>query len=181
MPPHAKQMSLIFDESSVQSAFPPITRKSLTSSSSSSSSKPSKSVSFNQSVRVQKVLHIRDYTKEEIASSFYSSSEMSCIKRDTKEAVQKLETLGIRKCRTALVNFCTRGLEQRTREGAKLRSQNKVTSVQTVIEEQKRQKSQGVCDPNRLAFVYLSESRHCLAMAQETGMDDEEESKEFGL
>jgi hypothetical protein len=171
MPPHAMHTTILLDDESHQTTpyFVPVTKRK--SRVLTNKEKAAKSVSFKKSVKVQRVLHVADYTKEERTATWYTESEVAAMKEHTKESAKILDTLGLRKC-AANTDFCCRGLEQQTREGSKRRSQHKIRAIQVVLLEQKLQKKSGVPDPHNLAFLYLSESRHCQVLAHEMGKED---------
>jgi hypothetical protein len=170
MPPHAMHTTMLLDDESHQTTpyFAPVTKRK---SRVLTNIEPAKSVSFKKSVKVQRVLHVADYTKEERTATWYTESESAAMKQHTKESAKILETLGLRKC-AANKDFCGRGLEQHTKDGSRRRSQHKSRAIQVVLLEQKRQKKSGAADPYNLAFLYLSESRHCQVLAHETGEED---------
>ena len=57
--------------------------------------------------------------------------------------------------------LCSRGLEDRTPHGARRRIWNHARAFSAVHREQKRQKDDGVCDPEKLADAYRCYSTSC--------------------
>ena len=177
--PHMKQSSSLDDEgfcyvpcsrtSDVQKPRVSITSKSTTAR---------LSVTFQRSVKVHRGLHLLDYTREEVAASWYSRTEMSAMKQDVKEAANTLETLGFRKCH-ADPNFCVRGLEIRTTAGSRARIQSKISARQVVMQEQQRQLKEGRVNPKYMAILYITDCRDSQVLAQEAGMDDEHEVQQL--
>ncbi|VEU33365.1 unnamed protein product [Pseudo-nitzschia multistriata] len=55
-------------------------------------------------------------------------------------------------------SFCTRGLECRTRDGARIRARNKLRTRAAVLAEQEFQREEGVSDPEFLAMASMDES-----------------------
>jgi hypothetical protein len=137
-----------------------------------------RSVAFNRSVKVHLGLHLVDFTREEVAASWYSRTEMAAMKQDAKVAAKTLETLGLRKCH-ADPNFCVRGLEIRTTAGSRARMQSKISARKTVMQEQRRQLSEGRVDPKYIAVLYMTDCRDSQVMAHELGIDDEHDVKQL--
>lgn len=69
-------------------------------------------------------------------------------------------------------SHCTRGLEYRTRDGARRRQMNKLNALHSVLEEQERQRILGVDDDVALAYVYIEMSSHCADAALSLGLED---------
>jgi len=73
-------------------------------------------------------------------------------------------------------DHCFRGLEYRTREGARRRQTNKITAITAVLDEQDRQIYEGIWDPEALADVYRQNSAHCIDSAFLLGLRDEQDT-----
>lgn len=67
---------------------------------------------------------------------------------------------------------CCRGLEHRTARGATSRSQRRRVSCQMVLDEQRQQKSDGVCHPEEIASMYAWECRQDQEVAYQRAMED---------
>ena len=175
-------------------------RSVLTSSNhnkSNKSSKTKKRVTFVPKARVYPVLHIQEYTNEEMKSTWYNKDDMVCMQSEIKEIVNTYIHEGLRKCLSKYE--CIRGLECRFPQGSKSRSDNKRASRQAVILEQSKQRSNESgagattttkttkstttskasikkhLDENQIALVYMLETRHCQVSAHEIALEDEEE------
>jgi hypothetical protein len=179
MGPQMKQSSNLDDEDfcyvpSLRTSDVNTTRGSITSKSTTKR----RSVAFNRSVKVHRGLHLVDFTREEVAASWYNRTEMSAMKQDAKVAAKTLETLGLRKCH-ADPNFCVRGLEIRTTAGSRVRMQSKISARKVVMQEQQRQLNEGRVDPKYIAVLYMADCRDSQVMAHEFGMDDEHDVKQL--
>ena len=169
-------------------------RSVLTSSNhnkSNKSSKTKKRVTFVPKARVYPVLHIQEYTKEEMKSTWYNKDDMVCMQSEIKEIVNTYIHEGLRKCLSKYE--CIRGLECRFPQGSKSRSDNKRASRQAVILEQSKQRHRNESgtatttkttknatikkhlDENQIALVYMLETRHCQVSAHEIALEDEEQ------
>jgi hypothetical protein len=137
-------------------------------------------VSFARRVRVKKTLRKADYSKEECEATWYDEEELSEIR------LTNLVTAGLFKNGTHFLNgdkACTqRGLERmvlnedsHTNEPTSKDLQ--LVSTTAVLREQKVQKIQGSCDPERLANVYSEVARDSLEKALVRGMIDAKEAE----
>ena len=136
-----------------------------------------KSVSFHKSVRVQPVLHVKDYTKEEFAATWYSKSEIVAIRDVIVKAIKEMEAGGATTAETKRAQFLHnrfRGLETRTAKGSSMKGESRMLSKTVVLQEQKRQRQLNISDPDYLALLYKQNSQISKVMAQEMAMDDEE-------
>ena len=75
--------------------------------------------------------------------------------------------------------FCTRGLEFRTRAGSQIRSRNKMRCKVAVLNEQDIQDEEGIHDQELLSFASMSESRTVREEALQRGLDDERCIQEY--
>jgi hypothetical protein len=133
---------------------------------------PSKSVSFNESVRMKRVRHISSYTKEEVEACWYDNFEMSAMIQSIKDGVKQLEARNQRCMDNRPSDLHTRGLEHRTASATKIRSQRRNAARDSVLREQLRQRGGGVTNLERIAEAYALECRHSQDMARKMGMMD---------
>lgn len=126
---------------------------------------PPKNVSFAAVVTTRTVIHIKNYTSEEAASTWYSREELQNIK---SEARVTANSSGM--CQN---NACIRGLEAKTLEGATVKRQNRMDARAAVYFEQEAQEEEGFSDPDAIADVYFEYSERCKAEAQMIGYRDE--------
>jgi hypothetical protein len=123
--------------------------------------KPKKSVSFSESARMKKHIHINNFTQEEIDACWFPEAERSQSRQEidyTIELMTRGEDIDASK-------YCTRGLECRTPQGAATKNQNKVDAWDTVMDEQDRQFSIGIIDIDSLSMAYIQSSRSCQVSA----------------
>lgn len=132
-----------------------------------------KAVRFYEVVSIRSTTHYRDMTSHEIASAWFSRSEMNEIKRNMAIEIKHM-TLG-----KPFPEGTTRGLEFRTREGSNRRKANKLNSIHAVLDEQDVQLMRGECSPEALRSVYLEHSLKCLSESQSLAKDDEIEVLRF--
>jgi hypothetical protein len=137
-------------------------------------------VSFARRVRVKKTLRKADYSKEECEATWYDEEELSEIR------LTNLVTAGLFKNGTQFLNgdkACTqRGLERMVPNDDKHTNEPtskdlQLVSTTAVLREQKIQKIQGSCDPERLAAVYSEVAMESLEKALARGMLDAKEAE----
>eukprot|EP00980_Cylindrotheca_fusiformis_P028294 scaffold22589_cov138-Cylindrotheca_fusiformis.AAC.57 len=116
------------------------------------------------------VLHVRDYSHDELRSTWFSLEELKEMKRSSKRVIQ--DTIRGAK------GYCLRGLEGRTNEQAKWRRKQKKADVRfSVLTEQAKQKYMtGTTDQERIATVSLRCTKHCRHEAERVGLQDEKEA-----
>ena len=114
-------------------------------------SRTTKHVSFHQNVYVAFHIHVKDFTADEVERTWYSHSEIKEIKHDCAETVRRMSEGSFS---AEDENFCTRGLEYRTKTGSQSRQRNKFTSWDAVFLEQDRQWRKGIFDGETLSRAY---------------------------
>ena len=139
-------------------------------------------VSFKPTVVVHKKgLHLNDYTDEEIASSWYTSEEQEEMRKDIQRAVALLNKRQLRtgtatgtttKREERMVQYCSRGLESRTRLGAREKFGRRQVTRKAVLDAQ--DVYQGAVDKEaRIAQVYSQHTKQATRAAYVRGLQDE--------
>eukprot|EP00339_Tiarina_fusa_P015516 CAMPEP_0117003402 /NCGR_PEP_ID=MMETSP0472-20121206/4729_1 /TAXON_ID=693140 ORGANISM="Tiarina fusus, Strain LIS" /NCGR_SAMPLE_ID=MMETSP0472 /ASSEMBLY_ACC=CAM_ASM_000603 /LENGTH=208 /DNA_ID=CAMNT_0004704029 /DNA_START=87 /DNA_END=713 /DNA_ORIENTATION=+ len=131
-------------------------------------------VGFTPLVRVIKVLHLNDFGGDEIDACYYKKSDFERIKADLKLTVRLMQ-LG--KLEEDSLDYCRRGTEYRSPEGARRRARNKEAARDALLDEQDLQWDNFVFDPDVLASVYHEASRECGLEASRLGLRDEDEAR----
>jgi hypothetical protein len=121
-----------------------------------------KSVCFNPVVYGRSVLHINDYSDDELRSQWYTDLEY----QDFKAEIRTTVLLMMRGSSLILGNgeqYCAHGLESATRDGSRKKRRNKLHARSAVIDEQELQNARGhqECDDQMLARIYFDCTRHC--------------------
>ena len=120
-------------------------------------------------------LHINNYSDEEIKSTWFNQEELQRIREKADRTIGLME-------QDRYINSrkdCTRGLECRTRYGARQRRQNTKNARTTVLHEQDIQRYDGNIDIERLAFVYAYVSSQSYIAARMAGESDEKYAREL--
>mmetsp|Transcript_4318 Transcript_4318/g.4761 ORF Transcript_4318/g.4761 Transcript_4318/m.4761 type:complete len:270 (+) Transcript_4318:147-956(+) len=114
--------------------------------------KKSKSVRFFPHVTVREVLHVNEYTDEEVYLSWYRRSDFQKMKQSFILIIQKLEN-GCWPGDT--LHETARGLEHRTREGSQRRKLRKLKGLMAVLDEQERQWMERTKDVEKISRSYM--------------------------
>jgi hypothetical protein len=95
---------------------------------------PTKSVSFNTRVQLRLAIHINNYSTKARKAAFYTEKDYMDFLRDAKKTAKLIESGVVLRDN----NFCRRGVESMTKDGAALRQTNrkKGTPNCTVVREQ---------------------------------------------
>lgn len=125
---------------------------------------------------VHDILPLCEYTTEEIQSCWFQRAEYNSFKRNS------LITLGLNRSGQLAPEdseHTMRGLECRTRECTEARRMTRYYAACAVLEEQARQKSLGIWDPEALSESYHAISWHAMYDAHTQGMADEQDIQAF--
>jgi hypothetical protein len=136
-----------------------------------------RTISFSPDVTIHEILHLFNYSPEEIKSTWNSRTEILAFKKENKTAVQNMALLGD----DDDDDGCFRGLEGKTPLGVMRKRQNKAHGRWAVLWEQKQQRETGFWDPEAIADAYYDCTEHCQASAQMLGFRDEQDAKEAAL
>ena len=154
----------------------------------SSTLKPIRSIKFCKKVRVQPTLHVRDFTKSELQTTWYSQEEIATIRQRTKDMMKMLQQaqeshkLGNKHQEDIINKYCIRGLEHRTRKGMKAKATSRMMGWDAVLNEQARQKefgfggfrSSGGGGEESIAHLYKQTTAFAIEMALQRAKEDED-------
>ncbi|KAG7351110.1 hypothetical protein IV203_010470 [Nitzschia inconspicua] len=133
-----------------------------------------KSVRFHSRVRFKNVKHIDDYTDREYFATWYAEEDLQEIFNHCVDTVRKMVN-------GFVLNeddgYSPRGLEYKTPTGAKIRKENKARGIRIVLDEQERQRIEGVIDPERLAKLYSDAAADSRRAYRLMAMKDQEEAR----
>jgi hypothetical protein len=135
-------------------------------------------VAFTSMVRVMGVLHLDDFSDEEVQACYCDDTEFMSMKTDVK-VTAKLVEMGDLPNDTS--NYCRRGTEYRTGEGARRRLFNKKGGRDVVFDEQDAQWDCDIFDQDAIASLYVAATRHCQIEAHRLALQDEREAREVHL
>mmetsp|Transcript_2084 Transcript_2084/g.4920 ORF Transcript_2084/g.4920 Transcript_2084/m.4920 type:complete len:190 (-) Transcript_2084:39-608(-) len=110
------------------------------------------SVTFHERVTVYLVPHALELDDDEFAASWYQKDEFQTIRQDMHAAVKALSNGTFTSDND---DQCKRGLEPRTKQGSRRRRIKKQYARVSVLEEQERQRSLGINNPEALRKAYI--------------------------
>jgi hypothetical protein len=117
--------------------------------------------------------HIADMDGKEVSAIWYQKREYEAIRSKTLPILHKMKKGD--KIRESSNKQTVRGLEKRTRLGARHFQKNRTEAVNAVLTEQYDQRCEGVQDDEHLAEVYSNASSQSHDEAYELGLKDEAE------
>jgi hypothetical protein len=135
-------------------------------------------VVFTEMVTVTHVLHLEDFTDEEFKASFYDITELESIKTELNLTAELVEVGDLH---NDISEYCRRGTEYRTGQGARRRISNKHVGRDAVLDEQDVQWEDGVFDPDAIAGIYAAATWRCQIEVHRLALQDEKEAQEIHL
>ena len=143
---------------------------------------PKKKVAFDEVVMVRPILHLSDYTEEEIANSWISHADKKRIKFEIIKLMKQVKDNKENITPHQHQQRCIRGLEK-VGDGGKTKERRK-NPVKAILAEQEKQRAQSkasgedfVHDTAQFREVYKSFSREARKIAQSMGKIDEAAAK----
>jgi hypothetical protein len=132
-----------------------------------------KKVTFNKLVYIREVMHVHDYSIEEKRDVWYQKFELDFQKQEVQETIRLI----MQGCLNVDTNeHCARGLELRTRIGARKRRVNKLRVLAAVLDEQDVQFELSIIDNEMIAETYQRLSRGCKNEAIARGKLDRDDA-----
>ena len=128
-----------------------------------------RSVHFAPTARVRQVTKM---TKDQAKDIWFVSDDFVKMKKTFAPTVQRMMDGSLTEEESKGEDHCTRGLEYRTRDGARRRMKNKYNGLSAVLHEQDRQIFEEIQDPEQLAQVYREANFKCMQEAIALGQQD---------
>ena len=136
--------------------------------------KQKKTVRFSPTAKVRQV---PKWSKVQSQNVWFNFEDFNEMKRSFAPTVQ-LMMQGVAP-EEDTEDHCLRGLEYRTKDGAKKRMKNKFNGMAAVLHEQDRQSYENLHDPELLAEVYRQATYHCFLEALALGRKDERDIQDY--
>ncbi len=133
------------------------------------SEKSCKRVVFCEQVMIHYTLSRKDILPEEKRATWFSTRELRRIAQSCLFEIHKLN----RGQRLKDKKYCGRGLESETKDGLRAKRMNRYLARKIVLEEQDRQRREGVQEPDSLAYLYHSATSSCQVWANAVGLSDQ--------
>ena len=134
-----------------------------------------KKLTWNHKVQKKRHPRLCDMTPEEIESVWYTENDSKIILAIAKVTVKMM--MKGEPCDD--FDYCSRGLEGKTPEGAKRRQMNKAKVRRSLLEEQDMQRAEGTMDDVLLAQTSIKNSTPHMQQAHQQGLKDEAEIADY--
>jgi hypothetical protein len=143
------------------------------------------SVNFDRCVRVTTIPHVKDFTKDEIKSVWYTQAEYDQTREDCFNIVRRMNRAEANtsgpdhpssylKARVAA--WSTRGLESLGKAKGNIRRVRRLVATKAVLSEQHFQREEGSDDPDFISHLYQQISAPCQIEAHSIGLQDQNEA-----
>jgi hypothetical protein len=132
-----------------------------------------KQVSFGPMVRVQEVLSRKNFTREELDATWYDLNDVQRMREIARTEAKLVDSGNFIKGK----NISYRGLEAKTKKGAKWKRDIRMNSFAAVFLEIDFQKEEKNWDERAIADAYFTYSLPCTMAAQKLGKLDEIEAR----
>jgi hypothetical protein len=126
-------------------------------------------IAFSGTLQVEEIIHVSEYTQDEVSSTWYDRKEIGSFKEDRKNAAKRIDQ-GV-----SSDSDCLRGVESLTVAGARIRYESVLVGINSVLDEQELQDLDGKEDPEMLAHIYRLNTHQSEALAHQRGLSDERE------
>ena len=136
----------------------------------------SRTVTFAPTAKVRQVAKM---TKEEAKDIWFVHEDFAKMKKSFAPTVLRMMDGDLTEEEAKGEEHCTRGLEYRTKDGARRRMKNKFNGISAVLHEQDRQIFEEINDPLVLAAIYRQVSAQCVEEAIALGRYDELDVQEY--
>ncbi|CAB9502032.1 expressed unknown protein [Seminavis robusta] len=134
-------------------------------------------VSFAPTAKVRQIVKI---TREQAKDVWFNNDDFQRMKKSFAPTVQLMAAGALTPEESAnSEEHCTRGLEYRTKDGARRRMKNKYDGMAAVLHEQDRQLFEDTRDDEQLAKVYIDVNCKCSFEALALGRRDEQDVKDY--
>ena len=140
-----------------------------TTTTSPNSDNNNKRVAFLEKDTIHYTISRKDILPMEQAATWFSPEEFQTIAQSCLLQIMKLN-LGER---LKDKRYCARGLESETKVGLRETKMNRSLAQKLVLEEQDRQRCDGVRESDHLAYLYHSATSSCQVWANVVGLSDQ--------
>lgn len=129
-------------------------------------------VSFGKTVHYREIRNIRDFSRTEVEAIWMTLPDYQIIKAMVKTTI--IMMMKGEQISEEDPDFCTRGLEFRTKVGSRVRQDNKLRARFAVLNEQDLQRDEGFFDPQYIAMACSEVSLECRKDARARALYDKE-------
>jgi hypothetical protein len=129
-------------------------------------------VLFRDNVSVRPITHMNEMSMDHIRAIWYEKKDFVEMKKQMAVTLRIMSHGGQPNIDTE--EHCSRGLENRTKEGALVRRENKCNALNAVLDEQDRQRELRIQNDALICQIYALENHLSQLRALRFGIRDEE-------
>ena len=135
-------------------------------------------VTFAKTVMVKETLHVNNMSEKVRNQYWMTEDEQNAIKIHCRISVQKM-TNNDPDIDNDNSEYCSRGLECRTREGVMERNKRKQAARRAVLLQVQLQLDEGIYDPQFIAAVSINKTKASAELAHRLALRDAEEAMTY--
>jgi hypothetical protein len=134
-------------------------------------------VQFSKRLRVSQIMHLAEYTQEEMEATWYQEEEYTRISKICIKTVHKMEKRRKRSLRKREVE--SRGLEGHTTTGIISKTESRRLAYDKIFHEQEHQRCRGIYDDEAMAESYQTVSSSCALWARKLALRDQIDAEDY--
>jgi hypothetical protein len=134
-------------------------------------------VQFSKQVGVSQIMHLAQYTQEEIEATWYQEKEYTRISNICIKTVHKLEKRRKRSLKKREIE--SRGLEGHTTTGIISKTESRRLAYEKIFHEQEHQRCRGIYDDEAIAGSYQTVSSSCALWARQVALRDQRDAADY--
>ncbi len=135
-----------------------------------------KRVMFSEQVSMRFTIARQDISQTEHSATWYSKLDFEDMTKACFKEIMKLER---GKCLKKEKKYCARGIETSTRLASAAKAMNRCLACNVVLDEQSRQRREGIQEVDYLACIYHSATSSCQLWANVVGLSDQRAAEEM--
>jgi hypothetical protein len=134
-------------------------------------------VQFSKRIRVSRIIHLLEYTKEESEATWYQEKEYSRFSRNCINTVHEMEKSRKRSLSNREIE--SRGLEGHTTTGNISKTESRRLAYDKILHEQEHQRCLGIYDGEAMAESYQTVSSSCALWARKVALRDQIDAADY--
>jgi hypothetical protein len=134
-------------------------------------------VQFSKQLQVARIMHLAEYTQEEMEATWYQEEEYTRISKICIKTVHKMEKRRKRSLRKREVE--SRGLEGHTTTGTISKKESRRLAYDKIFHEQEHQRFRGIYNDEAMAESYQTVSSSCALWARTLALRDQIDAEDY--
>jgi hypothetical protein len=134
-------------------------------------------VTFNENVRVRRIMTLDEYSEEECFATWFQAEEFSAIRQKIAMLVRKVERGGAQL--GANKKYCIRGLEALLTERSTKKQKARMLVTRVVLFEQEKQSMRQCVDEEAIASTSIKASAESQLLALSVAHKDQKEAEKI--